>query len=199
MCNDCSKNFTSPDGVSDDIWPDAETFRMWLPDYLQDNPCEGCSKGGHAAYGQGVVTKDSGGNLTVGANYFMTYHTILRTSEDFYTAMEEARVVADNISVAMSSVGHHVEVFPYSIFYVFYEQYLTMWVDVLTSLGISMAAIFVVTFVLLGCDIHSSVVVLITITMIIVDLIGLMYWWNISLNAVSLVNLVMVSLSVCVF
>lgn len=33
-------------------------------------------------------------------------------------------------------------------------------------------------------------VVVITITMIVVNLGGLMYWWNISLNAVSLVNLV---------
>lgn len=33
-------------------------------------------------------------------------------------------------------------------------------------------------------------VVVITITMIVVNIGGLMYWWGISLNAVSLVNLV---------
>lgn len=56
-----------------------------------------------------------------------------------------------------------------------------------------MAAIFVVTFLLMGLDIFSSVVVVITITMIVVNIGGLMYWWNITLNAVSVVNLVMVS------
>jgi len=56
-----------------------------------------------------------------------------------------------------------------------------------------LAAIFVVTFLLMGLDIFSSVVVVITITMIVVNIGGLMYWWNITLNAVSLVNLVMVS------
>ena len=123
----------------------------------------------------------------------MAYHTVLKTSKDYYSAMEEARVIAKNIPVTLSTPAVPVEVFPYSIFYVFYEQYLTMWQDVLISLGISIAAIFIVTFILLGLDIHSSIVVLITIIMIVTDMFGLMYWWNISLNAVSLVNLVMVS------
>lgn len=80
----------------------------------------------------------------------------------------------------------------FSVFYVFYEQYLTMWSDTLGSLGLSVAAIFVVTFLLMGLDICSAVVVIITIVMIVTNLLGLMYWWNISLNAVSRVNLVMV-------
>lgn len=75
----------------------------------------------------------------------------------------------------------------------FYEQYLTTWPDTLFSLGVSLAAIFVVTFLLMGLDIFSSVVVIVTITMIVVNIGGLMYWWNITLNAVSVVNLVMVS------
>ena len=108
--------------------------------------------------------------------------------------MIEARVISDSISETLSNITKEkVEVFPYSIFYVYYEQYLTMWRDVLVSLSISIGAIFVVTFILLGLDIHSSIVVLITIIMILVDLFGLMYLWNITLNAVSLVNLVMVT------
>jgi len=185
FCNPCDINM--PDGVL----PDDETFKRWLPSFLKDNPTETCAKGGHAAYGQGLVYTGVDESLTVGANYFMSYHTVLRTSIDFYSAMREARVVAANISRTLSTHDRQVEVYPYSIFYVFYEQYLTMWRDVLVSLSISGASIFVVTFVLLGLDLHSSLVILITITMIITDLFGLMYWWNISLNAVSLVNLVM--------
>jgi Niemann-Pick C1 protein len=49
------------------------------------------------------------GNATsVGATYFMTYHTILKDSPDFIDAMKMARVLADNITTAM---GH--KVFPY--------------------------------------------------------------------------------------
>lgn len=125
----------------------------------------------------------------------MTYHTVLKTSEDYYSAMTQARIIAANISSMLSTGNSKVDVYPYSIFYVFYEQYLTMWSDTLKSLGMSAAAVFVVTFILLGLDIHSALVILITIFMIVADLFGLMYWWNISLNAVSLVNLVMVSFS----
>lgn len=140
----------------------------------------------------------SGSNegLQVGANHFMSYHTVMKTSHDYYTAMAEARVIADNISRTLSTGSRQVEVFPYSIFYVFYEQYLTIWEDALVSLSISGLAVFAVTFVLLGLDLRSSIAVFVTIAMIIADMFGLMYWWNISLNAVSLVNLVMVSASV---
>jgi Niemann-Pick C1 protein len=40
-------------------------------------------------------------------------------------------------------------------------------------------------------DLISSWIIIINIICIIVNLGGLMYWWNITLNAVSLVNLVM--------
>merc|ERR1719414_508795 len=85
----------------------------------------------------------------------------------------------------------HVNIFPYSVFYVFYEQYLTMWHDTLKSLAISLTAIFLVTFILMGFDLVSSCINLLVIILIILNLGGLMYWWQITLNAVSLVNLVM--------
>ena len=54
------------------------------------------------------------------------------------------------------------------------------------------AAIFVVTFLLLGFNLSIALIVTFTVSLIIVNLLGLMFVWNISLNAVSLVNLVMV-------
>ncbi|CAH1236520.1 unnamed protein product [Diabrotica balteata] len=168
--------------------PLPEEFSRYVSFFLRDNPTNTCPKGGHAAYGQGVNynTNTTTKLSTVGASYFMTYHTILKTSEDYYESMRMARKLADNLT---KTIG--VEVFPYSVFYVFYEQYLTMWPDTLFSLGVSVLAICIVTFLLMGLDIFSSIVVIITISMIIVNLGGLMYWWHITLNAVSLVNLVM--------
>lgn len=180
--------------------PNVTSFKKYLPFFLQDNPTTSCSKGGHAAYGQGVnYIEDNKTGLvnSVGANYFMAYHNILKTSADYYEALKSARKISANITTFMNNrlkelnLNNTVNVFPYSIFYVFYEQYLTMWPDTLFSLGVSLAAIFVVTFILMGFDFVSSLAVIITITMIIINIGGLMYWWNISLNAVSLVNLVM--------
>jgi Niemann-Pick C1 protein len=81
----------------------------------------------------------------------------------------------------------------FSVFYVFYEQYLTIWEDAFQSLGLSLAAVFVATLVLTGFDVFSALIVVAMVTMVVVNLGGLMYWWDVSLNAVSLVNLVMVS------
>ncbi|XP_033197934.1 Niemann-Pick type C-1a isoform X5 [Bombus vancouverensis nearcticus] len=179
--------------------PIPTDFERYVSFFLQDNPDEMCAKAGHAAYGHGVnyVTDLETGLSKVGASYFMAYHTILKTSADYYESMRAARAISANITETINnylrSIGDSstVEVFPYSIFYVFYEQYLTMWPDTLYSIGISLFAIFVVTFLLMGLDIFSSVIVVITIMMIVVNIGGLMYWWHITLNAVSLVNLVM--------
>ncbi|MGH0133736.1 UNVERIFIED_CONTAM: hypothetical protein FKN15_025418 [Acipenser sinensis] len=79
----------------------------------------------------------------------------------------------------------------HTVFYVFYDQYLTVVNDTIFNLGVSLAAIFIVTAVLLGFEVWSAVIVALTITMIIVNMFGVMWLWSISLNAVSLVNLVM--------
>lgn len=79
-----------------------------------------------------------------------------------------------------------------SIFYVFYEQYLDVWPNALESLGYSLLAVLVVTFVVSGFDIFAAFCIIIVVIMIVVNMGGLMYIWNITLNAVSLVNLVMV-------
>ncbi|XP_063724726.1 NPC intracellular cholesterol transporter 1-like isoform X3 [Symsagittifera roscoffensis] len=120
------------------------------------------------------------------SSYFMTYHTALRTSADFTEALVESRALADRISESMG-----VEVYPYSVFYVFYEQYLSIVRDTVINMSVSLLSIFLVTFFLLGLDIVSALFVGVTILMIIVSMCGLMYLWDISLNAISLVNLVM--------
>ncbi|KAG5682988.1 hypothetical protein PVAND_012302 [Polypedilum vanderplanki] len=180
--------------------PIPKDFNKYVSFFLNDNPDETCAKGGHAAYYSAVNLLENK-TQAVGASYFMTYHTILKTSSDYFEALRAARKVSANITKTIhasmrlsgrpESEIENVEVFPYSVFYVFYEQYLTMWPDTVRSMGISVLSIFIVTFLLMGFDIHSSIVVVITITMIVINIGGLMYYWNISLNAVSLVNLVM--------
>ena len=59
--------------------------------------------------------------LCFSASYFMTYHTVLKTSNDYTAALKSARKIAKNISHVVGA-----DVFPYSVFYVFYEQYLTI-------------------------------------------------------------------------
>ncbi|XP_045523161.1 NPC intracellular cholesterol transporter 1 isoform X2 [Pieris brassicae] len=193
-CNKCNMPLVGPEQR-----PTPGDFERYIPYFLQDNPeATGCVKAGHAAYGQALnYHMYNKTQARVGATYFQGYHTVLKTSSDYYSALRAARAISANLTETLNKnlqeMGKNktVNVFPYSVFYVFYEQYLTMWPDTLKSMGISVLSIFIVTFVLMGFDLFSALVVVVTITMIVVNLGGLMYWWGISLNAVSLVNLVM--------
>ncbi|XP_061835240.2 NPC intracellular cholesterol transporter 1 isoform X1 [Nerophis lumbriciformis] len=164
--------------------PVGDDFMHFLPMFLSDNPNIKCGKGGHAVYATAVDVYPN--NTKVGASYFMTFHGIMKESSDYIDALKMARMLAENIS---QSIDH--KVFAYSVFYVFYEQYLTIAYDTAFNLSVSLAAIFVVTTVLLGFEIWSAVLVCVTIAMILVNMFGVMWLWDISLNAVSLVNLVM--------
>lgn len=169
-----------------------ETFYTYIPWFLKDNPGLTCGKGGHAAYGSGVQLYKSTHNEThVGASYFMTYHSVLKTSQDYILALRNARDIADNITKSFNETGQHYNVFPYSVFYVFYEQYLDIVMNAVLNITYCLAAILIITFLLLGFDIYSAVIVVLTILMILVNIMGLMYLWDIELNALSLVNLIM--------
>lgn len=47
------------------------------------------------------------------ATNFMTYHTVLKSSKDFYQALDWARKISENLSIAISSNDTKAEVFPY--------------------------------------------------------------------------------------
>jgi Niemann-Pick C1 protein len=62
---------------------------------------------------------DEHGHAKVGANYFMTYHTILKTSKDYYESLRSARKISVNITNTINkhleTLGYNttIEVFPY--------------------------------------------------------------------------------------
>lgn len=51
--------------------------------------------------------------ILIVATYFMTYHTILKTNEDFIGALREARRIGENITKAISTKTSNSTVFPY--------------------------------------------------------------------------------------
>jgi len=168
--------------------PVATDFEKYLPFFLKDNPDENCPKGGHAAYGAAVEFKDAD-KTNVGATYFMAYHTPSVDSSGFIKSLKWGRKICDEVNEKWKGSG--VQVFAYSVFYVFYEQYLTIVNLAAMDIGLCIAAIYIISFVLLGFDFYAAFLIVLTILFIIIDMFGLMYLWDIPLNAVSVVNLVM--------
>lgn len=165
-------------------------YQQYLPHFLNDNPDVTCAKGGHAAYSNSVTYATNKQGLSrVLASNVMSYHTVLKSSKDYTNALKYARYIAKNLTETLDLPG--VKIFPYSVFYVYFEQYLTIWADALKSLSWSLAAVWLITFILSGFSFLQSMVITATVTMIIIHMLGFMYLWDIPLNAISLVNLVM--------
>jgi len=111
-------------------------------------------------------------------------HTPLRSQNDFIASYAATRRIANSISEE-----HNIDVFPYSKHYIFFDQYSSIIHLTATLLAIAVAIIFVLTSILLGSLLTGAVVAL-TVIMILVDIIGVMAVAHVSLNAISLVNLV---------
>lgn len=182
VCKDCTTCFRHSDLQSDR--PSTSQFREKLPWFLSSLPSADCAKGGHGAYTSSVQLNGYE-NGVIHASSFRTYHTPLNKQVDFVNSMRAAREFSSRVSESLQ-----VEIFPYSVFYMFFEQYLHIWKTALVNLAIAIGAVFVVCLAI-TCSLWSSAIILLVLTMIVVDLLGVMAILHIQLNAVSVVNLVM--------
>lgn len=179
--------------------PAGDAFAKYIPFFLQDEPTDICNKGGLASYFSQVnYLLDEEGRATVYESSFMAYHKQLSSSYDYITAIKYAYEICDSVMAAIKrNTGLDVEVFAYSVFYPFFEQYLSMWPDTLASLGYSLLGVFVIVLLTSGFDVTSTFAVILTTVLVVVDMMGVMYIWSIPLNAVSCVNL-LVSIGIAV-
>ena len=141
--------------------------------------------GGKAQYGTAVKFSDS--SLGVTAAYFTLSHPRLSGSNDFIASRKNSLKLVDQIN----KMNPDLQVFPYSSAYHFYEQYDTIVKETAINLSICILAVLIVSFCMLGFQIYPSLVILMSITMVIVDMMGVMVMVGIPLNAISLVNLIM--------
>ncbi|XP_026801631.3 NPC1-like intracellular cholesterol transporter 1 [Pangasianodon hypophthalmus] len=177
-----------PNGI---LRPSVQEFNEYLPSFLSNRPDLQCPKGGLGAYDTSVVRDSVTGEII--ASRFMAYHTPLTNSQEFTEALLMAREIAHNITMTMRNVpgtAPDFEVFPYTVTYVYYEQYIGIVYEGLVNLSLCLLPTFVVCCILLGMDLRSGLLNLLTIVMITVDTVGVMTLWGIDYNAVSLINLV---------
>ncbi|GAB4828432.1 NPC intracellular cholesterol transporter 1 [Ancistrocladus abbreviatus] len=182
VCKDCTTCFLHSELLNDR--PSTVQFREKLPWFLNALPSADCAKGGHGAYTSSVDLQGYENGI-IQASEFRTYHTPLNKQTDYVNSLRAAREFTARVSNSLQ-----MEIFPYSVFYMFFEQYLDIWKTALISLAIAIGAVFIVCLVI-TCSLWSSSIILLVLVMIVVDLMGVMSILDIQLNAVSVVNLVM--------
>ncbi|KAK1560393.1 hypothetical protein Q3G72_026113 [Acer saccharum] len=182
VCKDCTTCFRHSDLVNGR--PSTVQFREKLPWFLNALPSADCAKGGHGAYSSSVdLTGYESG--VIRASEFRTYHTPLNKQGDYVNSLRAAREFSSKISDSLK-----IQIFPYSVFYIFFEQYLDIWRLAVINIAIALGAIFVVCLIITS-SLWASAIILLVLVMTVVDLLGVMAILDIQLNAVSVVNLIM--------
>ena len=180
----CFKGRNPPWNVTLYGMPEGEEFIHYLTKWLHSPTNEDCPFGGAAPYSTALLIDPSTHPPSIPASHFRTSHTPLRSQSDFIDAYASARRIANTVSS-----DQNISVFPYSKFYIFFDQYASIIRLTATLLGSALAIILVLSSTLLGSLLTGAVVTL-TVAMIVIDVIGTMALFHVSLNAISLVNLV---------
>ncbi|KAH9694350.1 SSD domain-containing protein [Citrus sinensis] len=182
VCKDCTTCFRHSDLVNNR--PSTEQFREKLPWFLNALPSADCAKGGHGAYSTSVDLNGYESGI-IQASEFRTFHTPLNKQGDYVNSLRAAREFSSRMSDTLK-----INIFPYSVFYIFFEQYLDIWRVALINIAVALGAIFIVCL-LMTSSLWSSAIILVVLVMIVIDLLGVMAILGIQLNAVSVVNLIM--------
>lgn len=95
--------------------PEGDEFMRYLQQWLISPTNNDCPLGGQAAYSSAVTL--SADNSSVVASHFRAFHTPLKSQSDFINALAAARRVSKDITHRTG-----VKVYPYSLFYVFFDQ-----------------------------------------------------------------------------
>lgn len=177
-CTDCNTNWD----VGMGSFPQGQEFLDFYDLWIDMAPDDDCPLGGKAAYGDAIVSDHKA--VTINTSHFRTFHIPLRSQDQFISAYASARRIANDLSQELQ-----LEVYPYSVFYIFFEQYTYIVSMAFEILGLAILSIFIVTSSLLG-SLRCGLIVMSVVIMILIDVIGVMTLWGVSLNAVSLVNLV---------
>ncbi|KAG7662150.1 NCR1 [[Candida] subhashii] len=180
QCQTCYLNHDPPYDSSMNGFPEGPEFMFYFNQWIQE-PSDPCPLGGKAPYGN-TISRTS---KNIHASYFRTSHTPLKSQQDFINAYKGAVRVVDEIKGFINDL----DIFVWSPFYIFFVQYHTIVNLTFELLGAAMIIIWLVSSLLLG-SIKSATVMTITVISILINIGGVLAIWDISLNAVSLVNLI---------
>jgi len=189
LCRPCYENHAPAWNITMVGLPEGEEFMRYLNQWLISPTTEDCPLAGRASFGMALSLNDDRNEIV--ASHFRTSHTPLKSQSDYINSFRAAHRIADEISERTG-----MNVFPYSLHYVFFDQYAHIVAITEQILGLGLAAVLLVTALLLGSW-RTGTIVTGTVALTVITVMGVMGVWRISLNAISLVNLV-ISLGIAV-
>ncbi|EPQ26473.1 uncharacterized protein PFL1_05795 [Pseudozyma flocculosa PF-1] len=184
-CQPCFQDRQPPWNITMDGLPEDGEFLRYLQQWLHSPTNEDCPLGGQAAYSSALSLRSDAEQRVTGveASHFRTYFRPLRSQADFIHALEAAERISEEVSARTGA-----RVFPYSLFFVFFEQYTYLASMATRILGAAAVAIFAITTLLLGSW-RTGLLVTVCVANAVFGVAGMMGYWGIQFNALTLVNL----------
>lgn len=158
-------------------FPENQEFMDLFEIWIKSPSSAACPYGGKAPYSNSVFYNST----DVLASTFRTGHKPLASQSEYIEAYNDAQRIAKSID--------HLDVYAYSPFYIFFDQYAGLLRLTITLIISAIAFIFFASSIFLG-TISTSALVTLTVVMILMNILALMPILGVSLNAVSLVNLI---------
>ncbi|KAF9818352.1 hypothetical protein IEO21_02867 [Rhodonia placenta] len=189
LCQMCYEDREQAWNITMTGFPENEDFMQYLRQWLVQPTTEDCSLAGKASFGTALSLSPDHDEVL--ASHFRTFHTPLKSQADFINSFTAAHRIADGLS---QETG--MSIFPYSLHYVFFDQYAHIVAITEQILGLGLGAVLLVTAVLLGSW-RTGTIVTGVVALTVLSVMGMMAVWGIMLNAISLVNLV-ISLGIAV-
>lgn len=181
QCVSCYADHSPPYNISMEGLPTGDEYMMYFKQWITE-PSDPCPLGGKAPYSASINY-----NATdIKTSYFRTSHKPLRSQSDFIVAYQNALRVVKEIKEYSANT---LDIFAFSPFYIFFVQYVSILTWTFSTLAGASAIIWTVAALLLGL-VRMATLLTLTVVAIVVNIGGIMAVWGISLNAVSLVNLI---------
>ncbi|CUM66398.1 uncharacterized protein PRCAT00004062001 [Priceomyces carsonii] len=187
MCQACYLDHKPPYSSTMEGLPTGKEFMFYFGNWIEQ-PSDPCPLGGKAPYGNSISVVDN----NIEASYFRTSHSPLRSQDDFINAYKNSLRIVEEVK----KYNPGIDLFAFSPFYIFFVQYQNIVSLTFSLLAVAALIIWAISTVVLG-SFASATILVITVASILINIGGVMALWSISLNAVSLVNLIIcVGLSV---
>merc|ERR1711968_304786 len=118
-------------------------------------------------------------------------YTKIRATYKSVTVADEQIASMNTLREDCSGEGREsLEAVPFMFMYLYYEQYAVIIREGVTNLALALVAVMVIVSIML-CNCCASLLVFLCIVMIDVDILGMMYLWDISIDSVAVANLVL--------
>ncbi|ORY87162.1 patched sphingolipid transporter [Protomyces lactucae-debilis] len=181
-CRPCMEDRSPAWNITLSGMPEGEEFMKYVRAWLSATSTEDCPLAGKAPYGDALALRDDGYGLD--AFHTRTFHTPLRTQVDLINSLAAGQRVAKEMSRLTG-----LDVFAYAVHYIYFAQYSNIVSLTFNLLGTALLAIFLIATLVLG-SLTAAAILCATVALIVLNVAGAMVLFGISLNALSVVNLV---------